>query len=339
MAKKKVLGVSFGRKMSNCDIMVKQALMKCEAEGCEVAFIRADDLDVTNCNGCIACTIGTMTGRGRGYCVRHDDFDLLDECIMQSDAVIVACPTYETSVTGRFKTICDRIGPSHDITFRKAAYDEGKAAGKPESQLPDARSFKKRQAALISVGGAMTENWIALTLPMMYEFTFPLGIDVIDTVEYYGAMAHESVAAYPEMMTRMTQVGEHIVASLNAETEAERMMWRGDEDGVCPICHTRLLLVSHDKKSVDCVVCGSHGTFDIAEDGTLSVDFTPEELERSRLLWGGKLEHSTEIKTQAQPGGTIKNLKELKAPYAAFDRPAFAPDVQAFGNMSVVKEG
>lgn len=329
---KKVLGISFGRKMSNCDIMVKHALMECEKNGCEVAFLRADDLNISNCTGCIACAIGLITGRGRGYCVRHDDFDILDECVMQSDAVILACPTYETSATGRFKTICDRIGPSHDLTFRKAAYDEGKAAGKPESALPDLRTFKKRSAALISVGGAMTENWIALTLPMMYEFTFPFGIDVVDTVEYYGAMAHESVLGYPEMMERMKKVGEHIVASINADTEEERTRWRGDEEGACPVCHTRLIQLSHDAKTCDCVVCGSHGTFEIV-DGKLKISYTKEEMDRSRLRFGGKLEHSTEIKTQAQPSGSIRNLKELKAPYAAFDRPAFAPEKDAFGNL------
>ena len=206
------------------------------------------------------------------------------------------------------------------------------AAGKPIDALPDARAFKKRTAALISVGGAMTENWIALTLPMMYEFTFPWGIDVIDAVEYYGAMAHESVLGYPEMMERMTKVGRHIVASLNAETEEERLRWRGDEEGVCPVCHTRLLQVSHDKKTVDCVVCGSHGTLSIA-DGKIRVDYTQEELDRSRLRWGGKLEHSTEIKTQAQPAGTIKNLKELKQPYADFVRPPFPREEAAHGNL------
>lgn len=329
---KKVLGISFGRKNSNCDIMVKHALMECEKAGCEVAFIRADDLEVSNCTGCIACTIGTMTGRGRGYCIKHDDFDILDECVMQSDAVILACPTYETSVTGRFKTICDRIGPSHDITFRKAAYDEGKAAGKLESELPDARSFKKRTAALISVGGAMTQNWIALTMPMMYEFTFPLAIDVVDAVEYYGAMAHESVVGYPKMMERMTKVGHNIVASIEADNEEERIKWRGDEEGSCPVCHTRLIQISHDKKTADCVVCGSHGTFSIVDD-RLEMHYTTEEMNRSRLKWEGKLEHSTEIKTQAQPSGTIKNLKELKAAYVEYDRPAFAVDTESFGNI------
>ena len=92
---KKILGISFGRKMSNCDIMVKHALMACEQAGCETAFLRADDLNITNCNGCIACTIGLMTGRGRGYCVRHDDFDILDECVMQSDAVCKALDQFD----------------------------------------------------------------------------------------------------------------------------------------------------------------------------------------------------------------------------------------------------
>ncbi|MCF0135168.1 MAG: NAD(P)H-dependent oxidoreductase [Lachnospiraceae bacterium] len=334
---KKVLGISFGRKMSNCDVMVKHILMECEKAGCEVAFLRADDMNITNCNGCIACTIGTMTGRGRGYCVRHDDFDIMDECLMQSDAVILACPTYETSVTGRFKTICDRIGPSHDITFRQAAYDEGKAAGKPESALPDVRTFKKRTAALISVGGAMTENWIALTLPMMYEFTFPLGIDVVDTVEYYGAMACENVAANFPMMDRMTRMAQNVLDSMNAETEEERIKYRGDEEGICPLCHGRLLQVSHDLKTVDCVVCGSHGNIRIDEEGKIRVSYTPEELDRSRLRWGGKLEHSTEIKTKAQPSGTIKNLKELKQPYADFNRPAFPVDETAYHNVKLNK--
>lgn len=62
---KKVLGVSFGPKRSNCDIMVKHTLMQCEKAGCEVQFIRADDLDVSNCTGCIACVIGMITGQGK----------------------------------------------------------------------------------------------------------------------------------------------------------------------------------------------------------------------------------------------------------------------------------
>ena len=141
---KKVLAVSFGRKMSNCDVMAKQALMECENQGCEVKFIRADDLDIKICTGRISCVIGMINGRGKGDCCQKDGFQILDEAILESDAVILVCPTYETSVTGNFKVVCDRIGPSHDLTFRKVRYEEGIAAGQPKESLPDERNFKKR---------------------------------------------------------------------------------------------------------------------------------------------------------------------------------------------------
>lgn len=60
---KKVVGISFGRNMKNCDVMVKEALMQCQAAGHEVQFIRADDLDIKNCTGCIACVVGMSSGR------------------------------------------------------------------------------------------------------------------------------------------------------------------------------------------------------------------------------------------------------------------------------------
>jgi multimeric flavodoxin WrbA len=314
---KNVLGISFGRKLSNCDIMVKHALMECERAGNEVKFIRADDLDIHICTGCISCVVGMISGRGKGECIHKDDFHILDEAIMESDSLIIACPTYETSPTGNFKVVCDRLGPSHDISFRKATYEEGMAAGKSKEDLPDERSFKKRTAALISVGGAMTKNWLAFTLPIMYEFTMATGIDVIDTFEYYGAMADEHVLGNEKVMKRMTEVGKHIVASLEAKDENDRIQWRGEEEGVCPVCHCNLLTVSQEKKSIECPVCGIYGDLSI-EDGKITTHFTKKELQRSRLRWGGKLEHTNEIKTKAAAPGQIPNLKELKKKYIGY---------------------
>ena len=55
MDKKKVLGISFGRKMGNTDVMIKTALMECEKAGCKVRFIRADDLNIQPCTGWLSC--------------------------------------------------------------------------------------------------------------------------------------------------------------------------------------------------------------------------------------------------------------------------------------------
>ena len=97
---KKVLGISFGRKMGNTDVMVKTALMECEKAGCQVKFLRGDDLDIKPCTGCISCVVGMTTGRGKGGCPVKDDFHILDEALMECDAVIVGSPTYVLSPTG-----------------------------------------------------------------------------------------------------------------------------------------------------------------------------------------------------------------------------------------------
>ncbi len=317
MEKKKVLGLSFGRKMGNTDIMVKTALMECEKAGCEVQFLHVDSMNIKPCTGCISCVVGMTTGRGKGGCPVKDDFHILDEALMECDAVIVGSPTYVMSPTGRFKSVCDRIGPSHDITFRKAAYDEGLAAGKSADQLPDPRSFKKRVGALISVGGAMTKNWLAFMLPTMYEFTMSMGIDVIDMHEYFGAMAYEHVLGNEPEMERSREMGRNIAAALAADTEEERVRWRGEEEGVCPVCHCDMLTVSKDRTYVECPVCGIEGELK-QENGKISVYFSEAQKKRSRLHWDGKLEHSTEIKTRAVGPGQIPNLKELKEPYKGY---------------------
>ncbi len=314
---KKVLGLSFGRKLGNCDIMVKTALMECEKAGCEVKFIRVDELDIKACTGCISCVVGMISGRGKGGCPIKDDFHILDEALMECDAVIVGCPTYVLSPTGRFKTVCDRIGPSHDITFRKAAYEEGLAANKRKDQLPDERSFKKRVGALISVGGAMTQNWLAFMLPTMYEFTMSMGIDVVDMHEYWGAMAYEHVLGNHPQMDRMVKMGQNIAAAVHAASEEERTKWRGEEGSACPVCHCNMLTISKDKKSIECPVCGIYGNLEIV-DGKIETIFSDEQKKRSRLYWIGKLEHSTEIKTCAAGPGQIPHLNALKAPYRGY---------------------
>lgn len=311
---KKVLGLSFGRKMGNTDVMVKHALMECEKTGYEVEFIRVDELDIKICTGCISCVIGMVSGRGKGGCVIKDDFHILDEALMECDALIVGSPTYETSPTGRFKTVCDRIGPSHDITFRKATFEEGLQQGKSLEDLPDERSFKPRVAALISIGGAMTQNWLAFNLPIMYEITMSMGIDVIDKMEYFGAMAYEHVLGNKGMMERSALIGQHISEALSSDNEEELTKWRGEEEGVCPVCHCDLLSVSKDRTYVECPVCGIKGDIAVT-NGKIETTFSIKEQLKSRLKFEGKLEHSNEIKTCAAHPGQIPNLKELKQPY------------------------
>ena len=305
----KVVGLSFGRRMKNTEILVKKALLECERAGHEIEFIRVDELDIRICTGCTACVGGLVSGHGKGQCHIKDDFHILEEAVLSSDALIIGCPAYETSPTGRYKTVCDRFGPSHDVSFAKAAIEKGLAEGKRPDQLPDQRLLKNRVAGFISVGGAMTQNWLCFNLPIMYELTMSLGIDVIDKFEYFGAMAHEHVVAVEPMMERATDMGKHIVQALTAEEPDKRTQWRGTEQGVCPVCHLDMLQITHHMNQVMCPVCGIYGDLTV-ENGHIHVKFTEEECRRSRLTFEGKVEHSTEIKMNAARPGQIPDLKE-----------------------------
>jgi len=315
MSKKKVLGISFGRKMSNTEVMIKTALMECEKAGSEIKFIRADDLNIEDCTGCIACVMSLLSGEN-GKCVLKDDMHIIDEALMECDAVIVGSPTYVLSPTGRFKTVCDRLGPSHDVAFRTEAKKNGIKMGKLPEQLPDERSFKPRVAALITVGGAMTENWLSFAMPTMYEFTISMGTSVVDKYQYFGAMAHEHVVGNKEVMDRMVVMGKNIANALTSDAD-KMSKWRGADEGVCPVCHCDMLTIVHNKNIVECPVCGISGELDLV-DGQIKVNFSEVQQKRSRLFYAGKLEHQIEISTKAVGPGQIPNKKELLEKYKGY---------------------
>lgn len=102
---------------------------------------------------------GLTRGNGKGTCVhKDDDFYIIEEALLSADAVIVGSPTYEFAPTGQFKVVCDRIGPSHDKTFRGPVIEKGLEEQRDPASYPDIRSLKPRVGALITVGGARTQK-------------------------------------------------------------------------------------------------------------------------------------------------------------------------------------
>ena len=310
----KVVAFSFGRKMSNTEVMLKEVLKKCQETGHEIQFIRPDDLDIKPCTGCCGCVVGILTGRTNGACIHKDDFHIVEEAYYSADAIIVGSPVYETSPSGTFKTFCDRLGPSHDIAFLTEAKKDRLASGDPNVLLPDEIVFKPRVGALVGVGGARTENWTIFTVPIMYESMMSAGVDVIDTHTYFGAMNVQHVLGVPEQMERMDKMAQNIIDALAAETEEERTKWRGETEGACPVCHQSMFRVHEGSDLVECAICGINGTVGLV-DGKITYKFSKEEQMRSRLKYAGKLEHRNEIADGAMTQKKVENLAELKKPY------------------------
>ncbi len=68
----KVLGLTCGRKMSNTEILVKEALMGAEEMGAKVEIVRLMDLNIKPCTGCNSCVIDLFEKAGSGR-VRHQE--------------------------------------------------------------------------------------------------------------------------------------------------------------------------------------------------------------------------------------------------------------------------
>ncbi|MGI6326413.1 MAG: flavodoxin family protein [Saccharofermentanales bacterium] len=318
----RILGLSFGRKMKNCEIMVKSALMEAEKAGADVAFIRMIDMDIKTCTGCGGCGRSLDSG-GNGRCIIKDDLPYVDEEFLKADAIIVAAPVYALGPSGQLKQMADRMGPSHDLAFLTKANEQRIADGKTGDQLVDPRNFKQRYAGLISVGGASTRNWTSFGLPIMHILCFPSHIKVIDQIDAYnmGGIAHPLLDE--QLMARVARMGRNIAQACGKPHSEVPFM--GDEKGTCPVCNCDLLTV-RGSTTVECPICGIYGQLSVEGD-KVQVTFSEAEQKRSRLNYDGKLEHYVEIKGFGAIAGpkikaagdalndkikTFENYRELK---------------------------
>lgn len=286
----KLLGLSCGRKMENTEVLVKEALMGAEESGAEVGMMRLLELDIKPCTGCTSCAQSLIQG-GAGKCVIKDDLHILDEQLMECDGVVLGAPVYVLGPPGLLKVICDRIGPSHDVSWRMEAKKIRAAKGKSQDKGPDERSFKKRVAGFISVGGASTPNWLSLGLPLMNLFTFPSHITVVDQMQVLATTQYGNVVMNELAIARARSLGRNVAEAMGKPISD--VEWTGDEPGTCPVCHSNLLIVTR-RNPVECPICGIKGVLKIDGD-EITVTFDEEEQKRSRLTLAGKLEHFHEI--------------------------------------------
>jgi multimeric flavodoxin WrbA len=287
----KVLGISCGRRLSNTEILVKEALMGAEEAGAEVEFIRLHDLNIKPCTGCNSCVVDIMEKGGGGKCViKNDDFAFIDDKVMECDGLVLGSPIYEKSPTGQLKTLEDRMGPSHDQGFRIIAKKIREAKGITAGAGPDERSFKPRAASLIAVGGS---EWDTLALPVMSLFALTMQIEVVDKILVNWIGLPRVVALREDLLERAHRSGRHLAETLKKPLEEAEYI---GEPGLCPLCHSKLIEVRHESDAYPtiCGICGVRGTLNVA-DGKASFAVSEEDRPHSHLLLSGKFEHLQEL--------------------------------------------
>jgi len=311
----KVLGISYGRKMSNTEILVKEALMGAKDAGAEIEFVRMQDLTIKPCTGCNACVISLFEKAGSGDCViTGDDFVFIDEKILEADGLIIGAPIYEKMAPGHLKNMADRQGPGHDLAFRTIAKKIRAEHGITHGKGPDERSFKQRAASLIAVGGS---EWDNLALPMMHLSTVSMQIEVVDKMLINWIALPGMVALHDEKLERAYQSGKHVVESLKGNVEEAKYI--GDK-GVCPLCNSKLFEIrnAENGQMAVCAVCGVKGDLEVSSN-EVSFIVQPHEAALAHVKLSGKFNHARELKeVSLVPHPNVAALPEKLEKYKNF---------------------
>ena len=159
-----VMGVTAGRKNSNSEILLKEALLVCQEMGAEVRMINLKDYNIIDCNGCTSCTMGMSMGKYTGCSLDDaDDKKKIMDVMLNQDAVIFSAPTYDLMPSSLFLKFMHR-----NLAYESAFLTK---IGAIEP--------RDRVGALIAVGGS-TRSWQSMALECMQATTFTNSFKIVD---------------------------------------------------------------------------------------------------------------------------------------------------------------
>lgn len=294
----KVMGITAGRKNSNAEILLKEALMACEDAGAEITMINLRDYNILDCTGCTSCTKSMSQGKYTG-CVldKKDDKKKIMDVMLAQDAVIFSVPTYDLMPSATYLKFAQR-SLSYETAFLETI---------------GAIEHKDRIAGLISVGGS-TRAWQSMALEGMQATMFTTDMKVVDMILATRVPGNAQCLLDDELMARARKMGENIMKAI--ETPVEERTWLGDEDfGWCPNCHSNSLSLGEMQWDglyypVECQVCGAGGTLEKTEDGKWKFVIQKDGLLKDRTTIPGRAKHLEEIgETQ---GGFFANPENMK---------------------------
>lgn len=305
----KLLGLACGRKMGNSEILMKEALMAAEATGdIDVEIIRLHDLNIKPCTGCEKCTMSMSKG-GTGECFQKDDMPFLRQKFTECDSLIISAPVFELRPPGLYCIMNDRFlgfGPQY---------------------LMGVFQRPKRAGALISVGGS---DWVQMALPQMNLAMFMLNFKVVDQFQEMWTGRPGHTLFHDEAIARVNQLGQNVAAAM--KMPPEQMTFKGDDPGMCPYCHSNLLL-TRGKNVVECPICAIRGVLTV-KNGDINVDWSAEDIRMIKWEPLGMGEHFKHIKERHVYFDENKDsLKPQLDKYRAYKSYSLPPKVDVSESM------
>lgn len=244
------------RKNGNTEILLKQALMAAEAEGCQVEILRLTDYKIGPCRGCGLCLF-----RENVCQVKDDDVSLIFSKVNECDGVIFGAPCYFLELTAVVKQLIDRCWILGHQTNK----------------------IEKPGAVIVPYA---TRGWIPYISVQSNLLLHLMGLKKINQIAVCTQGMSE-VVLDQEAMDSAYNLGKEIALAIRQKD----FTYKG-EDGVCPLCHDWLLRILKDRETVECPTCGIRGKL-IIVDGKLSVKFEEKAWADNRFLRESAYNHFT----------------------------------------------
>ena len=295
----RILGLGCGPADGSSDLLLKAALRSAEETGVEVSHVRLADLRLE---------------------AFADDAAWFWDQLMEHDGLIISAPIHNRTIPGKLKLLLDAIlGPKADVAFA-LEYVRMRDAGREATvRFPfDERVLRPRVGGFLAVGGALTDHWKSLALPLMHHMTFSMQIGVVDQARFGGAGVPSAIALDDAALERAASLGRNVAEQ--AGRAFDDVEYRGDP-GACPMCHLDAVVLRDAGGAIECATCGARGTLVAGADGAIVPRFDADGLRRSVLTVAEKHEHFLEVQaTAVAQFAQGEAIAAGVARYAGFDR-------------------
>ena len=229
---KQILGmIGSPRKLGNCEVLVKE-ISRHVGEDHLLKLIRMPTLNIKPCQACYNCIFGKS-------CPLDDDFQWVMDSIIESDAVIIASPTYCLGPNASVKLFLDR-----GMQFFNVLH---KISGKPAVTIT---------VAGLNGGEGYTSVALAVTARL-------IGLDVKEDTVFFGALPGE-VLLNEKNIDKAAHLGRILF---------DKGYTRKQESYLCPVCSSDTFQFFPGNR-IKCKVCNNEGIV-LLKDGTLKIDIRP----------------------------------------------------------------
>ena len=255
----KVMGITCGRKNSNSEILLKEALMYCEEAGADVTMINLKDYHIESCTGCTSCTKGMSQGKNTG-CVldEKDDKKKIMDVMLAQDAVIFSAPTYDLMPTAEYLMFGQR-------------------------SLSYETSFLEQSMALEAMQATM----------------FTTDMQVVDMILATRIPGRAQCLLDEKLMARARKMGENIMKAVNTPPEERGWLGDEDMGWCPNCHSNALVLGEPQWDGlhypVECQVCGACGNLEQTEDGRWKFVIQENGYLKDRTTVAGRAKHLEEI--------------------------------------------